>query len=621
MREKNRRGGVVENGDVNGKNGEKKVLMMRETHGGDGNGIVNEKGDGFFDLMPANDLTPANDPMEAQRVMVIQDASKEVSLSALKWPLRGLCLKPGDMLALLSIVHEVKNPMGYKIRVDSSMFGANQRIVAQEIDRKKKEYRDNEELAEISQKYQMKQIVFKIKVDAGPSPKMVAYEAAKRIRATWVILDRKMEKDKKYFLEKIPSGISRITSNNSIEQLRGPKARAPTSSLCHSESSSHFTDEKFILEPILSENDTKPKTENLGTVAPDAIENQYDINSIDAQEKIPDQIPRLSGRTEDLTAPLDPEKSYDESSCESHDKIGWMREFSYEELQAATDGFSPENIVFEGGHAAVFRGELKDKLMIAIKENKDASSQGERKFNSEVQVLGKIRHENVVVLLGSCSEGNQRLLVYEYVGNGSLDQHLTESKPLTWGVRMTITLGVSRALNHLHANNIIHRDVTPNNILVTHDYEPLLGGFGIATTQHDSDQSLDHGVLGTFGYLAPEYAEAGIASNKTDIYSFGVVLLQLITGRSTKDKTLPEKSLVGWARALLKQKKYAEMADSRIFLDTHQFNWTVQLAEKCLSQDPENRPSMDEVVSTLENIMEGKTPWGQKKSYIQYEIQ
>ncbi|XP_059429049.1 uncharacterized protein LOC132162847 [Corylus avellana] len=176
--------------------------------------------------------------MEAQRVVVIQDASREVSLSAIGWVLHGLSLKPGDKLTLLAVIHQVKTPstlsfmrskrpLGYGSRVDSSsMLGANERVVETEVARKTNEYQNSIELGQISELYEAKQVEFDIEVTAGSSPKAVALKAAINLKATWVILDRKMKKDREYFLEKLSCGISRIKRNNKIEQLRGPKAKA-----------------------------------------------------------------------------------------------------------------------------------------------------------------------------------------------------------------------------------------------------------------------------------------------------------------------------------------------------------------------------------------------------------
>ncbi|CAL5421809.1 unnamed protein product [Camellia sinensis] len=582
-----------------------------------------------------------------QRVVVIQDASKEVSSRAVKWVLLGLSLKQGDTITLLSVVHQLNNPMGYTNRMDSSIFSTNKKFVDEEVAKKKKEYLNDEELTHISNVYQKKKIMFKVEVVAGPSPKVVALEEAIKLRATWVILDRQMKKDKEYFMEKLSCGISRMKRDNHIEKLRGPKERShtkiqltydkmipgssggddhdlfsidlpqyftPSLESTDESTSSSLSTRKGTPYPSPRENNTDQRIETVKIMASlDGIPNKYEIDSTQSSSK------------EDLiTPPLKPEKyhSYDHHSictiCKNRRPTmanmgGWKKDFTYAELQAATNGFSQDNIIFRRGYGSIFRGRLKDKLAIAIKEHKDTSFHGENKFNSEVKLLNKARHKNVVMLLGSCLEGSQRLLVYEYVCNGSLNQHLRNSRPLTWGARMTIALGVSRGIKHLHANNIIHRDITTNNILVTHDLEPLLGGFGIATTEYESDDQSDHSrVMGTFGYLAPEYAESGKASYNTDIYSFGVILLELITGRTTKDNRLEGKSLLGWAKPLLKQKKYDELIDPRIFNshdDTHQFSWTIQLSGNCVAKDPQNRPSMDKVVSTLEHIMEGKNPW------------
>ncbi|GFS37840.1 proline extensin-like receptor kinase 1 [Actinidia rufa] len=429
--------------------------------------------------------------MEPQRVVVIQDASREVSLGAIKWALQGMSLRPGDTLTLLSVLHQVNNPsmlsfmgarkpMGYKIRVDTSMFGANHKIVEEEVAKKKEEYQNNEDLTQLSKLYQMKKIKFKIDVDAGPSPKVVALEAATKLGATWVILDRQMKKDKKYYLEKLSYGDDLFSIELFPPMSGSSLGSTETTSSC-------FSEEKNIPSHNLRENAAKQNRETVKKVTSDTIPNKHEISSIEGHGRIPAQTPTEHSGTEDM---MDGERnSFMQSS----------------KLQ--TNGFSSENVIFEGGYGAVFRGQLKNMLTIAVKKHKDASFHGEKKFNAEVLALGKTRHKNVIMLLGSCLEGSQRLLVYEYVCNGSLDQQLTNCEVLTWGARMTIALGVSRGLNHLHANNIIHRNITPNNILVTHDYEPLVGGFGIAT-QHDSDQS-DHSVMGTFGYLHQNLQRVG----------------------------------------------------------------------------------------------------------------
>ncbi|KAM7465641.1 hypothetical protein LguiB_013203 [Lonicera macranthoides] len=271
-----------------------------------------------------------------------------------------------------------------------------------------------------------------------------------------------------------------------------------------------------------------------------------------------------------------------------------------------------QRIFSERGFGCVYKGVLKKGLKVAVKQHKDASFQGEKEFKSEVGVLSRARHQNLVMLLGSCSEGSHRLLVYEYVCNGSLDQHLSKytRRPLNWDKRIKIAMGAAQGLEYLHTNNIIHRDRRPNNILVTHDHESLLGDFGLARAQYDDvEHSSETSVVGTLGYVAPEYAECGKVSTKTDVHSFGVVLLQLITGLKTTDKKLGGKSLVGWARPLLKEKNYGDLIDQRIeeTHDVHQLFWMVRVAEKCLCKDPTKRYSMERVVETLNYIIQGNT--------------
>ncbi|KAL5719420.1 non-specific serine/threonine protein kinase [Ranunculus cassubicifolius] len=609
-----------------------------------------------------------------RRVVVIQDASKDVSSSAIGWALKGFPLRPGDKLTLLAILHQVNNPstlsfkgagklLGYKSRVDAgSIFGANNKAVEEEVAKKKDEYYNNVELMKISEQYAKNQVDFTIAVIAGSPPKIIAVKTSKSLKATWVILDRQMKKEKKYFLEKLSCGISKMKRDNNVEHLRGPKDttihKSPSfsnnremsrpSNVTYDEMVPGTPDDDDLfsveLSPLNSSNPSKK-----------AIDNEQGIETVEvpkppSRERVMSKIvsssslneekcsPKhlregeennsstpiveewnLGSRNEDVTTPgrvgWHSDDAFEKSVCSvcknRRPRIGWQRDFSYAELYAATDGFSAETFLSEGGFGTVYKGRLRDGLIIAVKQHKDASEQGEKEFKSEVHVLSKARHRNVVMLLGSCSEGNHRLLVYEYVCNGSLDRHISKSsrKILSWDDRVKIALGAARGLKYLHENNIIHRDMRPNNILVTHDHEALLGDFGLAKTQHeDTDEhSIDNRVVGTFGYLAPEYAESGRVSTKTDVYSYGVVLLQLITGLRTTDKKLGEKSLVGWAWPLLKEKKYPDLVDSRI-LDTHDFYqlfWMVRLAEKCLDRNPDKRTSMEKVVSKLTEITTG----------------
>ncbi|KAB2627288.1 inactive protein kinase [Pyrus ussuriensis x Pyrus communis] len=624
---------------------------------------------------------------EVQKVVVIQDASKDfVSSCAIQWVLQSLSLKPGDELTLLSVLHHVNNPstlagrlLGYRTKMNSSSFiGTNQKVIAEELERKTEEYRSKEEITMISNMCKRLNVEFNMKVVAGPSSKMVAVEAAIRLGATWVILDRQMKKEKQFFMEKLPCGISRM-KRNSVEQLRGPKAigniNKPVAK--RPSKSSHVRYDEMIPgspeEGLSPKKSPSPRASSFGKeqdgcgdawsnyrkststsdlqlasrVSTSTLGNtdlfnpgfarNYDeeesstnaergkagepspfplaeIQARDQKEThnagSPDEQKQLNYK-DDWIGECRIDEEFKNSVCtgckNKRPTIGWKRDFTYADLLAATDGFSDNNFLSEGGFGCVYRGELNG-LKIAVKQHKNASCQGEKEFESEVHVLSKARHENLVMLLGSCSEGSKRLLVYEYVCNGSLDQHLSKHnrRPLGWDKKIKIATGAAKGLLYLHQNNIIHRDVRPNNILVTHDHEALLGDFGLARTQlEDSDRSSDTTrVVGTLGYLAPEYAENGKVSTKTDVYAFGVILLQLIAGLRSTDKRLGGKSLVEWARPLLKERNYPDLIDpSNVDChDVHQLYWMVRVAEKCLSRDPHNRLTMDAVVNALTSL-------------------
>ncbi|KAH1045994.1 hypothetical protein J1N35_036778 [Gossypium stocksii] len=601
---------------------------------------------------------------EAERVVVILDGSKELNPSIIKWPLVGLSLKPGDKLLVLGILHQVINPMGFKSKVDtSSIFGTNRRITVEEMGKKLEQYKKDAAVVKISKQYKKEQIEFQVKMLAGYPLKDVAARAVKSFGATWLVLDRHMKNDQRYFIENLSCNIVRLKKDCNAEELRGPNVKdnfklpqchipyaemipaigpqrlhspqnrggesigehqshSNRKSISRSSSASSISGNRA---PVLSYNEPKSSSSSMyvhdeayGTTTGPETGGEHSplsINESGDQKDLqsPDENPKQHNHNDDWMGGNPGDQVFKNSLClickNRRPKIGWMRDFTYAELQAATEGFSAKNFLSEGGFGSVYRGEING-MKIAVKQHKyNASLQGEKEFKSEVHVLRTARHENLVMLVGSCSEGNHRLLVYEYVCNGSLDLHLSKHsrRPLSWQKRVKIALGTAKGLKYLHDNNIIHRDMRPNNILVTHEFEPLLGDFGLARTQHeDSDKSSETmtRVVGTLGYLAPEYAECGKVSTKTDVYSFGVVLLQLITGMKTTDKRLGGKSLVGWARPLLKDRNYPDLIDQRILdkHDVHQLFWMVRVAEKCLTKDPQKRLSMDKVVFALNYI-------------------
>ncbi|KAL1203726.1 Inactive protein kinase [Cardamine amara subsp. amara] len=289
------------------------------------------------------------------------------------------------------------------------------------------------------------------------------------------------------------------------------------------------------------------------------------------------------------------------------------RFFSYKELEIATNGFSRANFLAEGGFGSVHRGVLPEGQIVAVKQHKLASTQGDVEFCSEVEVLSCAQHRNVVMLIGFCIEESRRLLVYEYICNGSLDSHLygRNKETLGWPARQKIAVGAARGLRYLHeecrVGCIVHRDMRPNNILITHDYEPLVGDFGLARWQPDGELGVDTRVIGTFGYLAPEYTQSGQITEKADVYSFGVVLIELITGRKAMDIFRPkgQQCLTEWARSLLEEYAVEELVDPRLekrYSETEVI-CMIHTASLCIRRDPHLRPRMSQVLRLLEGDM------------------
>ncbi|XP_028779602.1 inactive protein kinase SELMODRAFT_444075-like [Neltuma alba] len=287
------------------------------------------------------------------------------------------------------------------------------------------------------------------------------------------------------------------------------------------------------------------------------------------------------------------------------------RWFTYAELQLATGGFSQANFLAEGGFGSVHRGVLPDGQVIAVKQYKLASTQGDKEFCSEVDVLSCAQHRNVVMLIGFCVEEGRRLLVYEYICNGSLDSHLygRSKNVLGWSARQKIAVGAARGLRYLHeecrVGCIVHRDMRPNNILLTHDFEALVGDFGLARWQPDGNTGVETRVIGTFGYLAPEYAQSGQVTEKADVYSFGVVLLELVTGWKAIDINRPrgQQCLTEWARPLLERDAIYELVDPRLincYID-QEVRRMMLCCSMCLRQDPHFRPRMSQVLRMLED--------------------
>lgn len=293
---------------------------------------------------------------------------------------------------------------------------------------------------------------------------------------------------------------------------------------------------------------------------------------------------------------------------------------SIQVLKSVTNNFSEENILGRGGFGTVYKGELHDGTKIAVKrmESGPVGEKGQTEFMSEIAVLTKVRHRHLVALLGYCLDGNERLLVYEYMPQGSLSQHLFHwrdlgLKPLEWTRRLTIALDVARGVEYLHSlahQSFIHRDLKPSNILLGDDMRAKVSDFGLVRLAPEGKFSVETKLAGTFGYLAPEYAVTGRVTTKVDLYSFGVILMELITGRKALDDSQPEESLhlVTWFRRMyLNKDAFQKAVDPTIDIDEESLasiNTVAELAGHCTGREPYQRPDMAYVVNVLSSLVE-----------------
>ncbi|XP_038720824.1 receptor-like cytoplasmic kinase 176 isoform X2 [Tripterygium wilfordii] len=305
-----------------------------------------------------------------------------------------------------------------------------------------------------------------------------------------------------------------------------------------------------------------------------------------------------------------------------------LKNFSFSELKTATRNFRPDSVLGEGGFGSVFKGWIDQHsltaakpgtgMVIAVKRLNQEGFQGHKEWLAEINYLGQLYHPNLVKLIGYCLEDEHRLLVYEFMPRGSMENHLFRRgpyyQPLSWNLRIKIALGAARGLAFLHSAEakVIYRDFKTSNILLDAKYNAKLSDFGLARDGPTGDKShVSTRVMGTYGYAAPEYLATGHLTAKSDVYSFGVVLLELICGKRAIDKNRPsgQHNLVEWATPYLTNKRrLLHVIDAGLEgqYSLTQAQKVATLALLCLAIEPKSRPNMDEVVRELEQLQEPK---------------
>lgn len=326
-------------------------------------------------------------------------------------------------------------------------------------------------------------------------------------------------------------------------------------------------------------------------------------------ESPPEEVPIAHPKEISTTPPAPAEPFQKDNAVEFGNSNA--KTFTFRELASATKNFKQECLIGDGGFGRVFKGTLQGGEIVAVKQLDRSGTQGNQEFLVELSKLTLLKHPNLVSLIGYCTDGDQRILVFEYMPRGCLNDHLLDLKedkePLDWLSRMKIALGAANALEYLHetANPpIIYRDLKGTNILLDKDLNPKLSDYGLAKLVGGGSKTNMSPVMMGNGYCAPEFEKTGELTFKSDVYCFGIVLLELITGRRALDTTRPadEQNLVAWAQPYFKDpKRFPELADPQLGkkFPVKGLNQAVGVTAMCLQDEPMVRPLIGDVVAAL----------------------
>ncbi|KAI3464594.1 hypothetical protein Pfo_021257 [Paulownia fortunei] len=595
--------------------------------------------------MGSSNNISSDNPLMPSRILIVCDATKDRSNHEFKHTInnirmRGGIVHPGDTIMVFGVLHRVLHPMGYQMGVAPENFLGATHIRAMEEEVSKKVDMYVSMLQYSAEECEGEGVDIEVKITAGTPIRKVVIQEVATSNAAWVILDRHLRRELRFYLKHIHCKVALVLDNLSLDILRPFYSNKETD---YMEDKQFYSLSKPVPLPSVSDNENNEQsvvtisnhgsmnsteTSDMGKISllssstsnskEQSFSSQDEFGSNPKQQESGNHA--KGGIKYYVSPPVMPKQRRKPSRRTSSDvpvlcigcglktELDSMR-YTYSEIQLATDDFSSDNLLGEGGYGLVYKGQLKDGQLIAAKVRKEASTQGFAEFHSEVFVLSFARHKNIVMLLGYCCKENLNILVYEYICNKSLEWHLFDntSHVLEWHRRHAIAVGTAKGLRFLHeecrGSPIIHRDTRPSNILLTHDFVPMLGDFGLAKWKTDEDE-IQTRILGTLGYLAPEYAENGIVSVRTDVYAFGIVLIQLISGRKAVDikREGQQSSLRQWALPLIETLALHELADPRLgeSYNTYELYHMARTAYLCVQTEPERRPSMAEVLRFLE---------------------
>lgn len=627
------------------------------------------------------------------RIVIACDATKSHSKQELKTIITSIRSRNGmiqevDTITVLGVLHKLLHPMGFEMPLGSDSFmGARMRAIKENVSRIIDAY--VRMLHCSAEECDGDGVNIEVRIVVGTPLKNVVVNEALTSNATWVVLNRHLRKESRFYLKHIPCKMAAVLDTCSLEVSRPhcsdksmtnldqklffslskivPLLPADNEqslispsfqSICSQESSDteKSSAASLLTPPVLMEqNLLSPKKSNSNSQLQESgnqekVKDNYDssppvsqkengltfsdasVHSTDMQMKsdidsgINDYF-ELRIEAADFSSSNLPREDNGKDGRKSGNSYVTMRKqtdlksddmqieidlmkWSYSKIQTATSNFSSDNLLGEGRYGAVYKGQLRVGQPIVVKVRKEANAQGCSEFQSEVHALSMVRHVNVVMLLGHCLKENQSILVYEFICNKSLAWHLfgDSNRALEWHRRYAIAIGIAKGLRYLHEEcrgaPVIHRDLRPSNIFLSHEFVPMLGDFGLAKGKTNAKYDKPEKVLSTLGYLAPEYAENGTCSVKTDVFAYGIVLLQLISGRNEVDPTgdSRHKSLRQWAMPLIERVALDELVDPWLgdSYGMYELYQMARLAYLCIQTKPDMRPAIGEVLHRLE---------------------